>query len=59
MNRVASAIAINLIEALKLVVNLWLQVHGPQDLAEFISIVPLTPLLKPGNSILPLDIGLV
>lgn len=46
-------------EALTLVVNIWLQGHFPQVLAEFIASAPLTPFLKPSNNIHPIVVGMV
>ncbi|GKA48095.1 hypothetical protein Tco_0741053 [Tanacetum coccineum] len=49
-----SAIAVGLLKAISVVVNLLLEGRCPKVLAEFVASAPLTPLLKPDNGIRPI-----
>ncbi|GKA07808.1 hypothetical protein Tco_0687032 [Tanacetum coccineum] len=52
-----SAIAVGLLKAISVVVNLLLEGRCPKVLAEFVASAPLTPLLKPDNGIRPIAFG--
>ncbi|XP_026399437.1 uncharacterized protein LOC113295303 [Papaver somniferum] len=55
----AAAIADELLASIIGVVNLWLAGKCLVVLGEFIASAPLTPLLKPGGGIRPIDVGTV
>ncbi|KAJ0898259.1 putative reverse transcriptase domain-containing protein [Helianthus annuus] len=52
-----SVIAVSLLRAISVVVNLFLWGGCPRSLAEFVASAPLTPLLKPDNGIRPIAVG--
>nr|GEX66601.1 putative reverse transcriptase domain-containing protein [Tanacetum cinerariifolium] len=54
-----SAIAVGLLKAISVVVNLLLEGKCPKVLAEFVASAPLTPLLKPDNGIRPIAVGAI
>lgn len=54
-----SAIAVGLLRAMTVVVNLCLAGRCPKVLAEFVASAPLTPLLKPDNGIRPIAVGAI
>ncbi|GKA07259.1 hypothetical protein Tco_0686483 [Tanacetum coccineum] len=54
-----SAIAVGLLKAISVVVNLLLERRCPKVLAEFVASAPLTPLLKPDNGIRPIAVGAI
>ncbi|GJV58022.1 putative reverse transcriptase domain-containing protein [Tanacetum coccineum] len=54
-----SAIAVGLLKAISVVVNLLLEGRCPKVLAEFMASAPLTPLLKPDNGIRPIAVGAI
>ncbi|GJS27562.1 putative reverse transcriptase domain-containing protein [Tanacetum coccineum] len=54
-----SAIAVGLLKAISVVVNLLLEGRCPKVLAEFVASAPLTPLLKPDNGIRPIAVGAI
>ncbi|GJW86378.1 putative reverse transcriptase domain-containing protein [Tanacetum coccineum] len=54
-----SATATDLLKVITSVVNLWLAGRCPPILAEFVTSVPLTPLLKPDNEIRPIAVGTI
>nr|GEW38519.1 putative reverse transcriptase domain-containing protein [Tanacetum cinerariifolium] len=54
-----SAIAVGLLKAISMVVNLLLEGKCPKVLAEFVASAPLTPLLKPDNGIRPIAVGAI
>jgi hypothetical protein len=54
-----SAVARDLLDAITLVVNLWLGGRCPKSLAEFVASAPLTPLLKPDGGIRPIAVGTI
>ncbi|GJQ94529.1 hypothetical protein Tco_0005668, partial [Tanacetum coccineum] len=54
-----SAIAVGLLKAISVVVNLLLEGRCPKILAEFMASAPLTPLLKPDNGIRPIAVGAI
>jgi hypothetical protein len=54
-----SVVAIDLLCAITLVVNLWLGGRCPLSLAEFVASAPLTPLLKPDGGIRPIAVGTI
>ena len=54
-----SDIAINLLHAITVVVNLWLGGRCPSCLAEFVASAPLNPLLKPDYGTRPVVVGTI
>ncbi|GJW27470.1 hypothetical protein Tco_0044345 [Tanacetum coccineum] len=54
-----STIAVGLLKAISMVVNLLLEGRCPKVLAEFVASAPLTPLLKPDNGIRPIAVGAI
>ncbi|GJY70855.1 putative reverse transcriptase domain-containing protein [Tanacetum coccineum] len=54
-----SAIAVGLLKAISVVVNLLLEGRCPKVLAEFVASAPLMPLLKPDNGIRPIAVGAI
>nr|GEV06728.1 auxilin-like protein [Tanacetum cinerariifolium] len=54
-----SAIAVGLLKAISVVVNLLLEGKCPKVLAEFVASAPLTPLFKPDNGIRPIAVGAI
>ncbi|MCI46258.1 hypothetical protein A2U01_0067498, partial [Trifolium medium] len=46
----------DLLDAITLVVNLWLGGRCPITLSEFVASAPLTPLLKPDGGIRPIAV---
>ncbi|GKB47037.1 hypothetical protein Tco_0897790, partial [Tanacetum coccineum] len=54
-----SAIAVGLLKAISVVVNLLLEGRCLKVLAEFVASAPLTPLLKPDNGIRPIAVGAI
>ncbi|GJS42882.1 putative reverse transcriptase domain-containing protein [Tanacetum coccineum] len=55
----AVAVSDELVSSITQVVNLFLVGNCPQILGEYIASAPLTPLVKPGGGIRPIDIGTV
>src|SRR6266487_829484 len=54
-----SPVARDLLDAITLVVNLWLGGRCPVSLSEFVASAPLTPLLKPDGGIRPIAVGTI
>ncbi|GKD02820.1 hypothetical protein Tco_1177794 [Tanacetum coccineum] len=54
-----SAIAVGLLKAISVVVNLLLEGRCLKVLAKFVASAPLTPLLKPDNEIRPIAVGAI
>ncbi|MCI40047.1 hypothetical protein A2U01_0061279 [Trifolium medium] len=52
-----SPVARDLLDAITLVVNLWLEGRCQISLSEFVASAPLTPLLKPDGGIRPIAVA--
>lgn len=59
MSGAASAVSDELLSSITKVVNLWLSGSCLPSVGAYIASAPLTPLLKPGGGLRPIDVGTI